>query len=45
MVTSWPGSRYGSGTSSTVLTTLKIAEFAPMPSAMVATTMNVKAGE
>src|SRR5262245_44717526 len=44
IVTRLPGSRYGSARSNTVLTTLKIAVFAPMPSARVAMTIAVKAG-
>jgi hypothetical protein len=43
-VTSRDGSRYGSGRSSTALTTEKIAVFAPMPSASVSTATAVKPG-
>src|SRR5437016_6108390 len=42
--TSRSGSRYGRGRSSTALTTLKIAVFAPMPSASVSTATAVKPG-
>src|SRR5690348_7587544 len=42
--TSWPGSGYGSGLSRTALTTLKMAVFAPMPSASVSTATAVKPG-
>src|SRR5439155_7684992 len=42
--TSRSGSRYGSGRSKTALTTLKIAVFAPMPSASVSTATAVKPG-
>ncbi len=42
--TSRPGSLNGGGRSSTALTTLKIAAFAPMPSASVSTTTVVKPG-
>ncbi|HYT68786.1 MAG TPA: hypothetical protein VEL51_20345 [Vicinamibacterales bacterium] len=42
--TSRSDSGYGSGFSSTPLTTLKIALFAPMPSARVTTAMRVNPG-
>src|SRR5437660_4501415 len=42
--TSHPGSLNGGGRSSTALTTLKIAVFAPMPSASVSTATMVKPG-
>src|SRR6266540_3381616 len=42
--TSRPGSLNGGGRSSTALTTLKIAVFAPMPSASVSTATAVKPG-
>src|SRR6266513_5015913 len=42
--TSRSGSRYGSGRSNTALTTLKMAVFAPMPSASVSTATAVKPG-
>ncbi len=38
-------SGYGSGRNNTALITLKIAVFAPMPSARVSTAMNVKPGD
>ena len=38
------GSAYGSGRNSTPLTTLKMAVFAPIPSARVRTAMALKAG-
>ena len=41
---SWPGSLYGSGRSSTALTTLKIAVVAPMPRASVMSAVSVNAG-
>ena len=43
-VTSRSGSRYGSGSSITVRTTLKIAEVAPMPRASVTSAAAVKPG-
>src|SRR2546425_1147383 len=42
--TSRSGSRYGRGCNNTALTTLKIAVFAPMPSASVSTATAVKPG-
>src|SRR2546423_9287058 len=42
--TSWPDSGYGSGLSRTALTTVKMAVFAPMPSASVSTATAVKPG-
>ena len=42
--TSRPGSLNGGGRSSTALTTLKIAAFAPMPSASVSTATAVNPG-
>ena len=42
--TSRPGSWYGNGRSNTVLTTLKIAVVAPMPSAMVTIAVAAKPG-
>ena len=44
MPTSWSGSSNGSGFSSTPRMTLKIAVFAPMPSASVSTATDVKSG-
>ena len=44
MTTRRPGSRNGSGSSSTAFTIVKIAVFAPMPSASASTAIIVKPG-
>jgi hypothetical protein len=44
MIINLSGSLYGNGRSNTALTTLKIAVFAPMPSASVMTAIKVKPG-
>src|SRR6185503_19490300 len=44
MLTSWPGSRYGSGCSSTPSTTLNIDVVAPIPTASVSIIVSAKAG-
>ena len=44
MTTSSSGSTNGNGSSSTALTRLKIALFAPMPSAMISTASTAKPG-
>ena len=44
IVPSRAASLYGSGRSSTAFTTLKIADVAPMPSAMVSTAVMANAG-